>query len=166
MGFIIEMDDFGSGYSSLNMLSQMTLDILKLDMKFIHSELSKPMEQSILNDVITMGHRMYLSVVAEGVEAREQVERLRTVGCDYVQGYFFAKPMPAAEFEELLKVQPPRSAWPAAAEHRGEPGMRSLLVADENAWYRERVNTGCWRRPTGKVPWPASDPLGAAGSLC
>ena len=139
MGFIIEMDDFGSGYSSLNMLSQMTLDILKLDMKFIQSELSKPVERSILNDVITMGHRMYLSVVAEGVEAREQVERLRTVGCDYVQGYFFAKPMPAAEFEELLKAQPPRSAWPAAAEHRGEPGMRSLLVADENAWYRERV---------------------------
>ena len=138
LGFIIEMDDFGSGYSSLNMLSQMTLDILKLDMKFIQSELSKPVEQSILNDVITMAHRMYLSVVAEGVETREQVERLRAVGCDYVQGYYFAKPMPATEFEELLKVQSPQSTW-AAAEHRNEPGMRSLLVADEDAWYRELV---------------------------
>ncbi len=138
-GFIMEMDDFGSGYSSLNMLSQMTLDILKLDMKFIQSELSKPAEQSILNDVVTMAHRMYLSVVAEGVEAREQVERLRAVGCDYVQGYFFAKPMPAAEFEELLRVQPPRGARPGERGHRNEPEMRSLLVADEDAWYRERV---------------------------
>ena len=138
-GFIIEMDDFGSGYSSLNMLRQMILDILKLDMKFIQSELSKPVEQSILNDVITMAHRMYLSVVAEGVEAREQVERLRAVGCDYVQGYFFAKPMPAAEFEELLKVQTPRGTRPEATGHQNEPGMRSLLVADEDAWYRKRV---------------------------
>ena len=67
MGFIIEMDDFGSGYSSLNMLSQMKLDILKLDMKFIQSEMAKPEYQSILNDIIRMAHRMNLSVVAEGV---------------------------------------------------------------------------------------------------
>ena len=138
-GFIIEMDDFGSGYSSLNMLSQMTLDILKLDMKFIQSELSKPVEQSILNDVITMAHRMYLSVVAEGVESREQVERLRVVGCDYVQGYYFAKPMPAEEFEKLLRVQLPRGARPEVGGHRNEQEMRSLLVADEDAWYRELV---------------------------
>ena len=67
LGFIIEMDDFGSGYSSLNMLSQMDLDILKLDMKFIRNEMNKPAEQSILNDIISMAHRMHLSVVAEGV---------------------------------------------------------------------------------------------------
>ena len=103
-GFIIEMDDFGSGYSSLNMLSQMTLDILKLDMKFIQNELAKPVEQSLLNDIISMAHRLHLSVVAEGVETKEQGERLQKVGCDYAQGYYFAKPMPVKEFEELLKL--------------------------------------------------------------
>lgn len=102
-GFIIEMDDFGSGYSSLNMLSRMNLDMLKLDMKFIQNEIEKPEEQSILNDIISMAHRRHLSVVAEGVETQEQMKRLQAVGCDYVQGYLFAKPMPVAEFEELLK---------------------------------------------------------------
>ena len=103
LGFVLEMDDFGSGYSSLNMLSQMKLDVLKLDMKFIQSEVAKSAEQSILNDIINMAHRLKLSVVAEGVETQEQSDRLRAVGCDYVQGYFFAKPMPAAEFEKLLE---------------------------------------------------------------
>lgn len=103
LGFVLEMDDFGSGYSSLNMLSQMKLDVLKLDMKFIQSEVAKSAEQSILNDIINMAHRLKLSVVAEGVETQEQSDRLRSVGCDYVQGYFFAKPMPAAEFEKLLE---------------------------------------------------------------
>lgn len=103
-GFIIEMDDFGSGYSSLNMLSQMSLDILKLDMKFIRNEMEKPMEQSLLQDVINMAHRMHLNVVAEGVETEDQKNRLQTVGCDYAQGYFFAKPMQEGEFEELLQI--------------------------------------------------------------
>ena len=103
-GFIIEMDDFGSGYSSLNLLSQLSLDILKLDMGFIRSELAKPVEQSILNDVINMAHRMHLNVVAEGVETSDQEKRLKVLGCDYAQGYFFAKPMPVTEFENLLKM--------------------------------------------------------------
>ena len=103
LGFVVEMDDFGSGYSSLNMLSQMALDILKLDMKFIQNEIAKPANQSILNDVVSMAHRLRLSVVAEGVETREQVQRLRAVGCDYAQGYYYAKPMPVTEFEELWK---------------------------------------------------------------
>ena len=139
LGFIIEMDDFGSGYSSLNMLSQMTLDILKLDMKFIQNEMEKPEEQSILNDIISMAHRLHLSVVAEGVETRDQVRRLRAVGCDYVQGYYFAKPMPAAEFENLLQTRRSQTGCPAQKERRKEPSVRSLLVADEDAGYRERV---------------------------
>ena len=102
LGFIIEMDDFGSGYSSLNMLRQMKLDILKLDMKFIQNELAKPAAQSILNDIISMAHRMSFRVVAEGVETKEQTERLQAVGCDYVQGYYFARPMPVKEFEALF----------------------------------------------------------------
>lgn len=101
-GFVIEMDDFGSGYSSLNMLSQMSLDILKLDMKFICNEMSKPFEQSLLHDIINMAHRLHLNVVAEGVETEEQKERLKSMNCDYAQGYFYAKPSPAAEYEKLL----------------------------------------------------------------
>lgn len=103
LGFTIEMDDFGSGYSSLNMLSQMSLDILKLDMKFIQNEMMKPVEQSILNDIISMAHRLNLKVVAEGIETEEQAERLRTLDCDYAQGYYFAKPMPIEEFENTYQ---------------------------------------------------------------
>ena len=102
-GFVIEMDDFGSGYSSLNMLGQMSLDILKLDMQFLRNEMEKPLERSLIQDVVTMAHRMHLNVVAEGIETEEQKERLQAMGCDYAQGYFFAKPMSAEEFEVLLK---------------------------------------------------------------
>lgn len=102
LGFVIEMDDFGSGYSSLNMLNRMPLDILKLDMKFIQSETAKPVDQGILRFIMELARWMNLRVVAEGVETREQVERLREIGCDFVQGYYFAKPMPYEEFEALL----------------------------------------------------------------
>ena len=83
----------------------MSLDILKLDMKLVKNEMTKSMEKSILNDIISMAHRMNLTIVAEGIETREQMERLQSLGCDYAQGYFFAKPMPITEFEELLKGQ-------------------------------------------------------------
>ena len=76
IGFIVEMDDFGSGYSSLNMLNQMKLDVLKLDMKFIRSETAKPMEQGILRFIVGLARWLNLSVVAEGVENREQLDRL------------------------------------------------------------------------------------------
>lgn len=103
LGFTIEMDDFGSGYSSLNMLSQMSIDILKLDMTFIRSEMAKPIERRLLNDVVNMAHRMRLSVVAEGVETEDQRDRLKAMGCDYAQGYYYAKPLPADEFEKILQ---------------------------------------------------------------
>ncbi|MDY2629657.1 MAG: EAL domain-containing protein [Lachnospiraceae bacterium] len=139
LGFVVEMDDFGSGYSSLNMFSQMMLDILKLDMKFIQNEMAKSADQSILNDIVNMAHRMHLSVVAEGVETRNQMNRLRSVGCDYVQGYFFAKPMPAAEFEELLKSQSSHAVCSASGIKPNEIAVRSLLIADEDPGYREKV---------------------------
>lgn len=103
LGFLIEMDDFGSGYSSLNMLNQMELDILKLDMKFIQSETAKPVKEGILRFIMDLARWMDLAVVAEGVETKEQLERLREAGCDYAQGYYYAKPMPRADFERLLE---------------------------------------------------------------
>ena len=102
-GFIIEMDDFGSGYSSLNMLNQMKIDILKLDMKFIQNETSKPNEKSILNFVVNLAKWMKLNVVAEGVETNTQLDKLRAIGCDYAQGFYFAKPMPELEYNSLLE---------------------------------------------------------------
>lgn len=103
-GFIIEMDDFGSGYSSLNMLNRMPLDVLKLDMKFIQDETSKPVNQGILHFVMELARWMKLDVVAEGVEKKEQITRLREMGCDYVQGYYYGKPMPCQEFDDLIKI--------------------------------------------------------------
>lgn len=102
LGFVIEMDDFGSGYSSLNMLNRMPLDILKLDMQFIQNETTKAGSRGILHFIMDLAKWMKLSVVAEGVETSEQLERLREVGCNYVQGYYLGRPMPCQDFEELL----------------------------------------------------------------
>ncbi|RHR25804.1 EAL domain-containing protein [Clostridium sp. AF19-22AC] len=103
LGFLIEMDDFGSGYSSLNMLNQLPLDILKLDMQFIRSETAKPKSKGILRHIMDIAWTMGLRVVAEGVETKEQLKRLRDIGCDYGQGYYFARPMPCEEFKTLMK---------------------------------------------------------------
>lgn len=106
LGFSIEMDDFGSGYSSLNMLSQMPLDVLKLDIQFIRNETKKNSSKNILSFVISLAKWLNLSVVAEGVETTEQIDILRNMDCNYVQGYYYAKPMPQNEFEEhLLKAE-------------------------------------------------------------
>ncbi len=102
LGFIIEMDDFGSGYSSLHMLQRMPVDILKLDMKFIQSEPVTPVNQEIMRFIMNLAKLMSLDVVAEGVETVEQLERLCEIGCEYVQGYYFAKPMPVEAFERLV----------------------------------------------------------------
>lgn len=137
-GFIVEMDDFGSGYSSLNMLSHIRLDTLKLDLKFISNETAKPFDVSILNDIVSMAHRLDMSVVAEGVETREQLRRLRAVGCDYVQGYFFAKPMPIANFNKLLAAQ--RIAKPKPLDKLKEAlSKHYLLVVEENKDYADKM---------------------------
>ena len=107
-GFVIEMDDFGSGYSSLNMLNQVHFDILKLDMKFIQTETAKPGEMSIMRFVVNLAKWLNLSTVAEGVETKAQLERLRDVGCDYAQGYYFSRPLPIPEFEKLLAAEKQR----------------------------------------------------------
>ena len=140
LGFIIEMDDFGSGYSSLNMLNEMPIDILKLDMKFIQSETAKPNSQGILQFIIGLARWMHLSVVAEGVETKEQLRRLMEIGCDFVQGYYFARPMPCAEFEGLLRGMD-ASAADAAEDAPAREGrdLPLLLVADEDPVYRDMV---------------------------
>ena len=103
LGFVIEMDDFGSGYSSLNMLSRLPVDILKLDMKFLQSEIEMSGDEGIIRFIMQLAHYMKLGVVAEGVETETQLLHLRAIGCDCVQGYYFARPMPVREFEALME---------------------------------------------------------------
>lgn len=141
LGFIIEMDDFGSGYSSLNMLNKMPIDVLKLDMNFIQSETAKPVNQGILHFIMNLARWMELSVVAEGVETWEQLERLREVGCDFVQeGYYFAKPMPVEAFEVLLRQQPRRTTTTQRPPlSKRDRQSQVVLVADEDPAYRAAV---------------------------
>lgn len=102
-GFTVLMDDFGSGYSSLNMLSNIELDILKIDMKFLDtSNHQNTRNSSILESITSMGRWLGLRMIAEGVETHEQVDRLLNLDCEYMQGYYFYKPMSRDHFCELL----------------------------------------------------------------
>ncbi len=101
-GFKLLMDDFGSGYSSLNILLETPFDVLKLDKKFIENMMVSERGKLILEQVVTMAEKLGLGLLAEGVETKEQVEVLKTIGCDHVQGYYYAKPMPAEEFFQML----------------------------------------------------------------
>lgn len=99
-GFTVLMDDFGSGYSSLNMLKDINVDVLKIDMRFLDRDDRR--SKDIMESVIRMARWLDLPVIAEGVETREQVNFLSDVGCSYAQGYYYARPMEAAAFEALL----------------------------------------------------------------
>lgn len=101
-GLEVHMDDFGSGYSSLNMLQNVPVDILKLDMKFLGNDYANERSGNVLNAVVRMATALRLPVLAEGVESKEQADFLRSIGCLLMQGYFFAKPMVIADFERLL----------------------------------------------------------------
>ena len=101
-GFKLLMDDFGSGYSSLNILLETPFDVLKLDRKFMENMILSDKGRLILEHVIIMAEQLKLGLIAEGVETREQVDMLKRMGCDQVQGYYYAKPMPAEEFYQLL----------------------------------------------------------------
>ena len=101
-GFAVEMDDFGSGYSSLNTLKDVPVDLLKLDMKFVSESSNLGRGGSILSSVVRMAHGLNLPVLAEGVENQQQAEYLKSVGCLYMQGYYFSKPLSAAAFGRLL----------------------------------------------------------------
>lgn len=100
-GFIIEIDDFGSGYSSLNTLKDLTADVLKIDMGFLkHTENREERSKTILGMIVSLAKSLDMEVITEGVENKEQVDFLTEFGCDIFQGYYFAKPMPIEEFEE------------------------------------------------------------------
>lgn len=101
----ILMDDFGQGYSSFGLLQDCSMDILKIDMAFIRQICNNPKTRSILRAIIDLSHQLNLKVVAEGVERRQQLEFLRQCGCDYIQGYYYARPLSERDFEKMLEGQ-------------------------------------------------------------
>ena len=103
MGSEIEMDDFGSGYSSLNMLSALPIDALKLDMLFIRNAFSEKGNTRMIEITLDISHSLSVPMIAEGVETEEQMLALKKLGCDIVQGYFFSKPVSAEEFARFLQ---------------------------------------------------------------
>ena len=105
LGFEIEMDDFGSGYSSLNMLSAMPIDVLKVDRQFINNIESNETDRLLVKLILDIADQLKVNVIAEGVETEEQLSFLKEAGCDIVQGYYFSRPLPPEEFEELIKKE-------------------------------------------------------------
>lgn len=109
MGISISMDDFGTGYSSLSYLRAYPFDILKIDQTFIRDIMIDSSDQALVDASISMAHGLNLKVVAEGVETKEQLSYLKKKGCDYAQGFFFAKPMPGDDLpgwaEKRRKLQ-------------------------------------------------------------
>ncbi|MDO4962102.1 MAG: EAL domain-containing protein, partial [Eubacteriales bacterium] len=131
-GFVIEMDDFGAGYSSLGLLKTLPLDIIKLDMTFVRN-LDKQME--VVRAMIELAHSLGKTVIAEGVETEEQFSILRMFGCDAVQGYYFSKPLPKAGFE----------AYMIAQEERLQKERAAALVSDKAADLMEALKSQAYQ---------------------
>lgn len=134
-GFPIEMDDFGSGYSSLNMLSEIPIDILKLDMGFVKNELAKPSGKGIIAFVISLAKWLNLAVVAEGVETLEQITILNSMECNYVQGFYFAKPLSKDDFFSLMK----------------QNGVKEMYLTSSCASYIDRSSVRITRTDGNKI---------------
>ena len=99
---LIAIDDFGTGHSSLCYLQMFHVDIIKIDRSFIKGMKEEGPSRHIVENILDLAHRMGLALVAEGVETQEQVEMARHYGIDYLQGFYFAKPLPPAQFTDLL----------------------------------------------------------------
>ena len=126
-GFTVLMDDFGSGYSSLNVLKDLPIDILKIDLKFLDKSKDQGKARFILDSIIRMSRGMSIPVIAEGVEDEQQARFLRSIGCEYAQGFFFARPMPVEEFEKI--AFPEEQERRKATETRGE-----TLRGEDSSW--------------------------------
>ena len=126
LGVRISIDDFGTGYSSLTYVKRFPVDRLKIDQCFIRNLVNDPNDAVIIRTIVSLGHSLELDVVAEGVETREQMQLLRFEGCFEMQGYYFAKPMPA---ERVRRIRPGR----AAARPHGVSEAATSNAADRSA---------------------------------
>ena len=131
IGFQIEMDDFGSGYSSLNMLSALPIDALKLDMQFIRNAFKPGGNVHLLEIIIDIAAYLAVPVIAEGVETEAQLDVLKEIGCDIVQGYFFSKPVPARDFEPFILQR--KEADKAFASTKPLSPAKASSVAEKRA---------------------------------
>ena len=100
-GFIVEIDDFGKGHSSLSLLKDIRADVLKIDMSLLNEIESNPRTRIILGSVINMADLLGMDVITEGVETEQQLETLISLGCSHFQGFRFSPPVPVAEFEKM-----------------------------------------------------------------
>ncbi len=139
LGVELSIDDFGTGFSSLSRLRQVPVTELKIDKSFVDGIGRDPGDSAIVASIIAMAHAMKLRVVAEGVETAEQLQRLRMLGCEEAQGYFFARPGPASGIDELLRVGGP-VAWAHPAQGALDTGLdrvdlspKRVLVVDDDA---------------------------------
>ena len=137
-GYIVEMDDFGSGYSSLTILKDVDFDLIKLDTRFFQDEQRQLGRGGlILQSVVRMINWLGLPMIAEGVEKLEQADLLRSIGCDYIQGYLYAKPMPEQAFETLLRgshigqpIQAPRFSSSSTSWRLWTDSMEALMLSN------------------------------------
>lgn len=106
MGFSLSMDDFGAGYSSLNLLRELAIDELKLDRDFLSDGAQDARSQVILHSIIDLARQLHITTVCEGIETRAQADQLRDLGCDIAQGYFFSRPIDAEAFAKLAYSGP------------------------------------------------------------
>jgi len=105
LGVLLAIDDFGTGYSSLNYVRRFPVDILKVDKSFIDPIAANPADNAVLQAIVRLGHTLELQTVAEGVEAVQQSDHLRDLGCHYGQGYYYSRPAKADDIDELLGRQ-------------------------------------------------------------
>lgn len=105
LGFVVSMDDFGTGYSSFNILKDIEIDILKIDKEFFKNLENNKRAKIIIETIIKMCKKLKIKTVAEGIETKEQVDFLKKVGCDIIQGYYFSKPITINEFEEKYLIK-------------------------------------------------------------
>ena len=104
LGVKVSIDDFGSGYSSLNVLRKMPIDVLKLDRVFLEDFGDNKSEEIIVSSIVNMAKQMDIIVLCEGVETEEQAEFLERIGCDLMQGYYFSRPVDVKKFNEQLEA--------------------------------------------------------------
>ena len=144
-GFTILMDDFGSGYSSLNTLKEIDMDVLKVDMKFLPVGEMVGRAEIILSSVIKMANWLGMQVVVEGVETRQQRDFLEGAGCECVQGYFFSKPIPSAEYEQkyvdTANENAARAAESCASGKAAPRHNLTILAIDDNEFDRAVLQT-------------------------
>ena len=103
LGFKVSIDDFGTGYSSLSLLKNMPVDVLKIDKGFFSGDHIEDKDGIVLSSVMDMADKMNIEIICEGVETEEQVDFLKSSKCDTAQGFYYAKPVPSGDFEDLLE---------------------------------------------------------------